>query len=165
MRILFVSWHFYLDQSNGASISTRELLRALAARGWEASTFCGPTVDNPNVSSDEKVLAARKIAPLATTTRTAYGAPIVVPRFSRFWTRSNAGDQRIRPCPRRTRDRAADERRFPKARFRLRLQRSKRRAIMNAVVCQSTKFDVRDIGKTRVDGLKERFQSTTDQQK
>ncbi|MBR4750270.1 MAG: glycosyltransferase [Thermoguttaceae bacterium] len=65
MRILFASWHFYLDQSNGASISTRELLRALAARGWETSTFCGPIVDNPNVSSVEKVLAARKIAPLA----------------------------------------------------------------------------------------------------
>lgn len=39
-KITFVSWHNYLDQSNGASISTRELLLELARRGWDVSTLC-----------------------------------------------------------------------------------------------------------------------------
>ena len=44
-KIAFVSWHNYLDQTNGASISTRALLLALAMRGWRGMTFCGPTFD------------------------------------------------------------------------------------------------------------------------
>ena len=44
-KIAFVSWHNYLDQTNGASISTRALLLALAMRGWQVMTFCGPTFD------------------------------------------------------------------------------------------------------------------------
>ena len=44
-KIAFVSWHNYLDQTNGASISTRALLLALAMRGWRVTTFCGPTFD------------------------------------------------------------------------------------------------------------------------
>ena len=44
-NILFTSWHFYLDPSNGASITARELLLALAKRGWDVSTFCGPALD------------------------------------------------------------------------------------------------------------------------
>ena len=44
-KIAFVSWHNYLDQTNGASISTRALLLALAMRGWRVMTFCGPTFD------------------------------------------------------------------------------------------------------------------------
>ena len=43
--IAFVSWHNYLDQTNGASISTRALLLALAMRGWRVITFCGPAFD------------------------------------------------------------------------------------------------------------------------
>ena len=44
-KIAFVSWHNYLDQTNGASISTRALLLALARRGWRVMTFCGPAFD------------------------------------------------------------------------------------------------------------------------
>ena len=44
-KIAFVSWHNYLDQTHGASISTRALLLALAMRGWRVMTFCGPTFD------------------------------------------------------------------------------------------------------------------------
>ncbi|MBQ2788620.1 MAG: hypothetical protein IJE97_03220 [Thermoguttaceae bacterium] len=33
-RILFASWHWRLDRSNGASITTRATLLALARRGW-----------------------------------------------------------------------------------------------------------------------------------
>lgn len=38
-RVLFASWHFYLDESNGASISTRALALELARRGWFVKTF------------------------------------------------------------------------------------------------------------------------------
>ena len=44
-KIAFVSWHNYLDQTYGASISTRALLLALAMRGWQVMTFCGPAFD------------------------------------------------------------------------------------------------------------------------
>ncbi|MBR2005505.1 MAG: hypothetical protein IJ991_15165 [Thermoguttaceae bacterium] len=44
-RVLFASWHWYLDQSNGASITTRETLLALARRGWDVKTFCGAATD------------------------------------------------------------------------------------------------------------------------
>lgn len=57
-RVLFVSWHFYHDQSNGAAISARELLLALSERGWEVKTFCGPCVDNPDHSSVYNVLSS-----------------------------------------------------------------------------------------------------------
>lgn len=38
--LLFASWHAYIDQSNGASISTRTLLSELARRGWKVRTLC-----------------------------------------------------------------------------------------------------------------------------
>ena len=60
-RILFVSWHFYMDVSNGASISARELLRALHYRGWNVRTFCGPAVDNSQVSNVCDALTAHGI--------------------------------------------------------------------------------------------------------
>lgn len=38
--ILFASWHFYLDRTNGASISTRELLLEFVRRGWQVQSLC-----------------------------------------------------------------------------------------------------------------------------
>ena len=39
--LLVSTYHFYLDPSNGAAITTRELLHALALLGWRVHTFCG----------------------------------------------------------------------------------------------------------------------------
>ena len=44
-RMLFASHHCYLDQSNGASITTRQILLELSARGWEVDAFCGAGFD------------------------------------------------------------------------------------------------------------------------
>ncbi len=44
-RLLFCSWHSYLDPSNGAALCTRDLWELLASRGWECKTFCGPALD------------------------------------------------------------------------------------------------------------------------
>ena len=57
-RILFASWHWYLDQSNGASITTRETLLALARRGWDVKTFCGAATDFFNPPSVDDILTS-----------------------------------------------------------------------------------------------------------
>ncbi|MBP5621494.1 MAG: hypothetical protein J6X44_05715 [Thermoguttaceae bacterium] len=48
-----------MDNSNGASISARELLLGLKERGWNVKTLCGPLVDNHNVSDVFNVLRSR----------------------------------------------------------------------------------------------------------
>ena len=44
-RLLFASYHCYLDPSSGAALATRDLLRMLAVRGWECRVLCGPQLD------------------------------------------------------------------------------------------------------------------------
>ena len=44
-RLLFACYHFYLDPSNGAAITTREMLRFLSQRGWEVRVLAGPLTD------------------------------------------------------------------------------------------------------------------------
>lgn len=49
-EVWFVSWHNYLDQTNGASISTRSLLLAMRKYGWNVETFCGSSFDNKPIN-------------------------------------------------------------------------------------------------------------------
>jgi len=44
-RLLFASYHCYVDPSSGAAQSARDLMPALAARGWQCRVFCGPHLD------------------------------------------------------------------------------------------------------------------------
>lgn len=44
-RVLFASYHAYLDQSSGAALSTRDLFEDLTAHGWECRVVCGPRLD------------------------------------------------------------------------------------------------------------------------
>jgi glycosyltransferase involved in cell wall biosynthesis len=44
-RLLFCSYHCYVDPSSGAALATRDLLELLAARGWACGVFSGPTLD------------------------------------------------------------------------------------------------------------------------
>ncbi len=57
-RVLFASWHWCLDQSNGASITTRETLLALARRGWDVKTFCGAATDFFTPPSVDEILTS-----------------------------------------------------------------------------------------------------------
>ena len=57
-RVLFASWHWYLDQSNGASITTRETFLALARRGWDVKTFCGAATDFFTPPSVDEILTS-----------------------------------------------------------------------------------------------------------
>ena len=61
LRTLFASWHTYLDQSNGASISTRALLLELARRHWDVSTFCALSQDFQRNQTLEEMLASHRI--------------------------------------------------------------------------------------------------------
>lgn len=44
-RLLFASWHAYLDHSSGAALATRDLFEDLAAHGWDCRVVCGPHFD------------------------------------------------------------------------------------------------------------------------
>ena len=56
-RMLFASHHCYLDQSNGAPITTRQILLELSARGWEVDAFCGAGFDYESGSAVDAALA------------------------------------------------------------------------------------------------------------
>lgn len=60
-KILFASRHFYLDQSKGASISTRSLLQELAKRRWNVKTFCGFQQDYIRPTTIETELAKHEL--------------------------------------------------------------------------------------------------------
>ncbi|MCL2623194.1 MAG: hypothetical protein FWD31_05940, partial [Planctomycetaceae bacterium] len=60
-RLLFACYHFYLDPSNGASITAREMMLTLAKRGWEVSTFCGCGLDFQKPEAVRQLLADRRI--------------------------------------------------------------------------------------------------------
>ena len=45
LRILFLTRACLLDDSNGASVASRALVRALAGRGWPIEVLCGPMLD------------------------------------------------------------------------------------------------------------------------
>jgi len=62
-RLRFACYHFYLDPSNGASITAREILLALAKRGWEVSTFCGCGLDFQKSTDILQLLANQNITP------------------------------------------------------------------------------------------------------
>jgi glycosyltransferase involved in cell wall biosynthesis len=44
-RLLFCSYHGYLDPSSGAALATRDLLELLSQRGWTCKVLCGPRLD------------------------------------------------------------------------------------------------------------------------
>ena len=44
-RLLFCSYHCYLDPSNGAALATRDLMELLAGSGWPCGVFSGPQLD------------------------------------------------------------------------------------------------------------------------
>jgi glycosyltransferase involved in cell wall biosynthesis len=61
-RLLFCSYHAYLDPSSGAAVSTRHLLEMLAARGWSCGVLCGPQTDFERGAAPSAVLAAANIS-------------------------------------------------------------------------------------------------------
>ncbi len=56
-RILFASYHGYIDPSSGAAVSVRGLLTQLARRGWDVLTYCGPLLDFDRDENVRQILA------------------------------------------------------------------------------------------------------------
>jgi len=62
-RLLFCSYHSYLDPASGAAQSARDLLALLAANGWECAVLSGPELDSPEgTASVEGLFRASNIA-------------------------------------------------------------------------------------------------------
>lgn len=55
-RILVALYHSYFDTSSGAAISLRDMMEALARRGWEVRVLTGPRLDFENPKSNEELL-------------------------------------------------------------------------------------------------------------
>jgi len=61
-RLLFCSYHSYLDPSSGAAQSTRDLLEMLAGHGWKCAVLSGPEIDLGKKASFENILRAENPA-------------------------------------------------------------------------------------------------------
>ena len=61
-RLLFASYHGYVDPSSGAAIATRDLLELLVARAWDARVLCGPALDFERGASLRQLLSDQQIA-------------------------------------------------------------------------------------------------------
>lgn len=60
-RLLFCSYHSYLDPASGAALATRDLLELLAARGWPCAVLCGPEADGHPAPPPDAALRATGI--------------------------------------------------------------------------------------------------------
>lgn len=56
-RLLFASYHAYLDPSSGAALATRDLFEDLAAAGWACRAVCGPQLDFEQARAIPEVLS------------------------------------------------------------------------------------------------------------
>src|SRR5947209_3510188 len=56
-RLLFCSWHSYLDPSSGAALSTRGLFELLAGRGWICKVFSAAALDFEDSPAVAQLLA------------------------------------------------------------------------------------------------------------
>lgn len=56
-RLMFCSWHAYLDSSSGAALSTRDLFEDLTAQGWDCRVVCGPKNDFEDARSPAEILS------------------------------------------------------------------------------------------------------------
>ena len=61
LRILFSSYHSYLDPSSGSTISLRDLFQLLTGRGWNCQVFCGPQLDYEEPRTIPELLETVKI--------------------------------------------------------------------------------------------------------
>ena len=60
-RLLFASYHCFIDPSSGAAIATRDLLEGLHSRGWSTKVLTGPAVDFEKGESPAQLLADQHI--------------------------------------------------------------------------------------------------------
>ncbi len=99
-RLLFCSYHGYLDPSSGAALSTRDLWELLASRGWRCQVFCGPHLDFAASPSLEQLLEAHGL-PFGVRRHAASALPFAVYQYQQGGVpvTSYVPDVSHRPCP------------------------------------------------------------------
>jgi glycosyltransferase involved in cell wall biosynthesis len=85
-RLLFASYHCYVDPSSGAAVSARELLVMLAQNGWNVRTYCGPLLDFGDGEDVRQILADQQLEVRETASR--------VEGFPAAWLTFNDGPVR-----------------------------------------------------------------------
>ena len=60
-RLLFASYHCFLDPSSGAAIATRDLLELLHTQGWSSRVLCGPQLDFERNESLAQLLSDQNV--------------------------------------------------------------------------------------------------------
>jgi hypothetical protein len=75
MRLVFASIHAYLDSSDGAALSTRELLELLAARGADCRALTAGVLDYEPETTLDEVLAGLDLP--AQRFQASLGHPVV----------------------------------------------------------------------------------------
>src|SRR5262245_31437016 len=77
LRVLFASYHSYLDPSSGSTISLRDLFQLLLERQWECQVFCGAQLDYEEPRTIPHILDALA-APSETRRGGAHGLGFVL---------------------------------------------------------------------------------------
>ena len=77
LRILFSSYHSYLDPSSGSTISLRDLFQLMTGLGWECQVFSGPQLDYEEPRTIEQLLNYVQL-PFETRKGTAHGLDFVL---------------------------------------------------------------------------------------
>jgi hypothetical protein len=60
-RVLSINRSFYFDDSNGAAVANRSLLRSLATLGFQVEALCGTIVDTGMKCDPADLLARRSL--------------------------------------------------------------------------------------------------------
>ena len=79
-RLLFCSFHCYVDPSSGAALATRDVLELLAGRGWKGQVLCGPLLDFEETLPLEQHLRKLNLSYQVRTAQ-AYSQPVSVYHF------------------------------------------------------------------------------------
>jgi glycosyltransferase involved in cell wall biosynthesis len=77
LRILFASYHSYLDPSSGSTISLRDLFQLLVERDWECQVLCGPQLDYEEPRTIAQTLDAMAV-PYDTRAGGAHGLDFIL---------------------------------------------------------------------------------------
>lgn len=102
-RLLFASYHSYLDPASGAALATRDLLELLAARGWACAACTAAVTDFDQDVSPERLLAEHGLA-ADVRKSTAPPAPFTLYHFVQAGVpvtlfRHHAAEPRREPTP------------------------------------------------------------------
>jgi glycosyltransferase involved in cell wall biosynthesis len=84
LRVLFGSYHCYLDPSSEAALSVRDFFRLLSGRGWHCRVCCGPQFDFEEPMTIAQLLTDARFPSLAGPVLAQTTATVGPAGYSRF---------------------------------------------------------------------------------